>query len=202
MATSDQVRKAVPEDLPQISSALSRAFLDDPLFVWALPDADRRQRFTLEFFALYAKAFLRHDETYTTAGDVVAAALWAPPGGVPVSGGDAEELGRRIEELAGPDGPRFFGLTKLFDEHHPPGFYWYLQFMGVAPGWQGQGIGSALMAPVLARCDREGVRAYLDATSQRNKRLYQRHGFQAEAAFAPAGGPALWPMWRQPASDR
>jgi GNAT superfamily N-acetyltransferase len=74
--------------------------------------------------------------------------------------------------------------------------------MGVAPGWQGQGIGSALMAPVLEWCDREDVRAYLDATSERNKRLYERHGFKAEEPFAAKGGPPLWPMWRQPASDR
>jgi GNAT superfamily N-acetyltransferase len=145
---------------------------------------------------------LRHHQSYTSTGEVVAAALWAPPGGVPVSGEDAEELGRRIEALAGPDAPRFLGVNKLFDDHHPHGSYWYLQFMGVAPGWQGQGIGSALMAPVLARCDREGVRAYLDATSERNKRLYERHGFQAEDPFGPPGGPPLWPMWRQPASDR
>jgi hypothetical protein len=58
------------------------------------------------------------------------------------------------------------------------------------------------MAPVLERCDREGARAYLDATSERNKRLYERHGFQAEDPFASPGGPPLWPMWRQPASDR
>jgi hypothetical protein len=58
------------------------------------------------------------------------------------------------------------------------------------------------MAPVLERCDREGVRAYLDATSERNRRLYERHGFEAEEAFAPPGGPPLWPMWRQPTSDR
>jgi ribosomal protein S18 acetylase RimI-like enzyme len=93
-------------------------------------------------------------------------------------------------------------VGKLIDDHHPPGSYWYLQFMGVAPAWQEQGIGSALMAPVLARCDREGVRAYLDATSERSKRLYERHGFEAETAFAPPGGPPLWPMWRQPTSDR
>jgi ribosomal protein S18 acetylase RimI-like enzyme len=202
MAATDRIRRAVPEDLPGIGSALSRAFLNDPLFVWAIPDDDRRQRLTLEFFTLYAKAFLRHDETYTTGGDVVAAALWAPPGAVPVSDDDAEELGQRIEELAGPDAPRFLGLSKLFDEHHPHGSYWYLQFMGVAPGWQGQGIGSALMAPVLERCDRGDVRAYLDATSERNKRLYERHGFEAQDPFAAPGGPPLWPMWRQPASDR
>lgn len=120
---------------------------------------------------------------------MVRAALWAPPGAVPVSDQDAQELGQRITELAGPDAPRFLGVNKLFDDHHPPGSYWYLQFLGVAPAWQGQGIGSALLAPVLARCDREGMRAYLDATSQRNRRLYERHGFAAEGPFAPPGGP-------------
>ena len=202
MADTDKIRKAVPEDLPQISSALTRAFFDDPLFAWSLSDEDRRQRLLPEFFALFTSAFLRHEETYTTEGGVVAAALWAPPGAVPVSGDDAEELGRQIEELAGPDAPRFLGVNKLFDDHHPHGSYWYLQFMGVAPGWQGRGIGSALMTPILERCDREGVRAYLDATTERNKRLYERHGFEAEEAFAPQGGPPLWPMWRQPASGR
>jgi GNAT superfamily N-acetyltransferase len=202
MAVADQVRKAVPQDLPELGSALSRAFFDDPLFAWAIPDGDRRQRVLAEFFALYAKAFLRHDETYTSGGEVVAAALWAPPGAAPISDEDGEELGQRMGELAGPDAPRFLGLTKLFDDHHPHGSYWYLQFMGVAPDWQGQGIGSALMAPALERCDREGVRAYLDATSEGNKRLYERHGFQAEDPFAAPGGPPLWPMWRQPASNR
>jgi len=202
MEVADKVRKAAPEDLPEISTALSRAFFDDPLFAWAVQDDERRQRLLPEFFALFARAFLRHDQTYTTAGEVVAAALWAPPGRVPVSGEDAEELGRRIEELAGPDAPRFLGVNKLFDDHHPHGSYWYLQFLGVAPAWQGQGIGPALMAPVLERCDREGVRAYLDATSERNRRLYERYGFEAAGEFAPPGGPPLWPMWREPASDR
>jgi hypothetical protein len=44
MEVADTVRKAVPEDLPEVSSALSRAFFDDPLMAWAIPDEDRRQR--------------------------------------------------------------------------------------------------------------------------------------------------------------
>jgi hypothetical protein len=146
MEVADTVRKATPSDVPQLSTALSKAFFDDPLVAWAIPDVDRRQRLLPEFFALFTRAFLRHHQTYTTAGEVVAAALWAPPGAVPVSGEDAEELGQRITELAGPDAPRFLGVNK--------------------------------------------------------KRLYERHGFQAEEPFAPPGGPPLWPMWRQPASDR
>jgi hypothetical protein len=110
MEVADTVRKATPDDLPQISAALSRAFFDDPLMAWAIPEKERRRRLMPEFFALFTRAFLRHDQTYT-AGDIVGAALWAPPGAVPVSGEDAEELGGRIVELAGPDAPRFLGST-------------------------------------------------------------------------------------------
>jgi hypothetical protein len=129
MEVADTVRKATPDDLPQISAALSRAFFDDPLMAGAIPDQERRRRLMPEFFALFTRAFLRHDKTYT-AGDIVGAALWAPPGAVPVSGEDAEELGERIAELTGPDAPRFLGVNKLFDDHHPHGSYWYLQFLG------------------------------------------------------------------------
>ena len=114
----------------EMGTTLSQAFHDDPVFAWGsrMPTGD--SGVLPEFFALYAKAFLGHDQSYTTAGDVVAAALWAPPGAVPVAGEDAEELGGRIAELAGPDAPRFSEVGKLIDDHHPPGSYWYLQFMG------------------------------------------------------------------------
>jgi hypothetical protein len=46
----------------------------------------------------------------------------------------------------------------------------------------------------------EQVWAYLDATSERNKRLYERHGFEGGGEYGPDGGPPLWPMWREPRS--
>lgn len=197
-AAGAEVRKAVSRDVPQIAEALARAFFDDPVFGWGIPDDQRRRGMLPEFFSLFTEELLLHDETYTTAGEVTGAGLWAPPGAQPVSG-DPEEFGRRMEELAGVDAERVFEVSKLIDEHHPPGAYHYLQFVGVAPEWQGRGIGSALMAPVLERCDREGELAYLEATSERNKKLYERHGFVASDPFGPAGGPPLFPMWRQPA---
>ena len=42
MEVADRSARPPPADLPQISTALSRAFFDDPLFSWTLPDADRR----------------------------------------------------------------------------------------------------------------------------------------------------------------
>jgi GNAT superfamily N-acetyltransferase len=70
----------------------------------------------------------------------------------------------------------------------------------VDPERQGRGIGSAMMFPVLSRCDAEGVPAYLEASSPRNRGLYERHGFEVSEEFEIGpGAPPLWRMWRSPA---
>jgi GNAT superfamily N-acetyltransferase len=90
-------------------------------------------------------------------------------------------------------------LIALLDAHHPHEPHEYLWFVGVVPAARGRGIGSALMAPVLQRADRAGVPAYLEATSPRNKALYERHGFRATAPITVGGTPPIWPMYRPPA---
>ena len=54
--------------------------------------------------------------------------------------------------------------------HHPKGpEHWYLQYLGVEPRRQGKGLGGALLAPVLERCDGEGVPAHLETSTERNR---------------------------------
>jgi GNAT superfamily N-acetyltransferase len=77
--------------------------------------------------------------------------------------------------------------------------HWYLLCIGVEPGRQGQGLGSALLRPVLLECDRTGTPAYLEASCERNRALYARHGFiERDALPLPEGGPTMYPMWRDP----
>lgn len=125
------------------------------------------------------------------------AALWMPPA-ADVAGEDAEEMVRRIQELLGPDAARFLELMALMDEHQPHNPCYYLLAIGVLPAWQGKGIGSALMAPVLEQCDRDGVAAYLEATSQRSKKFHERHGFAATGQFAPAARHLSGPCGERP----
>lgn len=75
----------------------------------------------------------------------------------------------------------------------------YLEYIGVEAAAQGRGTGTALLAPMLERCDTEGVAAHLNAGSARSKRLYERNGFVATEMFnLPFDGPPLWRMWREP----
>ncbi|MFE4644295.1 GNAT family N-acetyltransferase, partial [Streptomyces sp. NPDC056730] len=64
---------------------------------------------------------------------------------------------------------------------------------------QGRGLGRALIEPVLERCDREGLPAYLEASSERSRRLYERLGFTFTGTTVDLpDGPHMWPMWREP----
>jgi len=95
------------------------------------------------------------------------------------------------------DFPRTFELFELFNAHHPKDSHYYLQFIGVHPGRQGTGIGTALLRAMMEQCDLEGVAAYLEA-DERSRSLYLRHGFEAIGQMRLPNGPSVWPMWRAP----
>lgn len=63
------------------------------------------------------------------------------------------------------DSPRLFELFAILQrvEYHPSEPRYYLPFIGVDPFTQRRGVGRALAAPVLAKCDRDGIVAYLEA---------------------------------------
>jgi GNAT superfamily N-acetyltransferase len=193
---STEIRKAAATQARLVAVPLAQAFFDDPVFSWITPDEARRRQMLPPVFELFAETMLVHDESYL-AGDA-GSAIWVAPDQPPVPNEQADAFAERLAALAGPDSDRFFEAMELVDSHHPHGNYYFLQFLGVVPDRQGQGVGSALLAHTLERCDREGIPAYLDATSRRNKALYERHGFRAIGDYAPAGGPTLWQMWREP----
>jgi ribosomal protein S18 acetylase RimI-like enzyme len=77
--------------------------------------------------------------------------------------------------------------------------HWYLEFLGTEPARQGQGMGSSLLRPILALCDRDGLGAYLESSTDRSQALYERHGFEVVELFnMPGGGPEIRRMWREP----
>jgi GNAT superfamily N-acetyltransferase len=145
----------------------------------------------------YARAYVRHDETYLT-GDATGAALWLPPDTELLDEEQEAELAQELEAAAGADAERVFELMGLLDESHPDATCWTLQLLAVKPGYQGRGIGSSMMAPVLARADRDRLPAYLEATSDRNKSLYERYGFETIGHVPLPNGHALTRMWREP----
>ena len=83
-----------------------------------------------------------------------------------------------VEEATAEFAPAVLQLFATLDEHLPHEPHDYLPIVGTRPEQQGRGIGTALLGPVLERCDREQRPAYLEATSARNRTLYARLGFR------------------------
>jgi GNAT superfamily N-acetyltransferase len=193
------VGKARAEDLPRVAAALGWAFEDDPAAAWVVPDDTRRRRLLERAFLLFLeRIWFAQDECYTTSAGV-GAAVWELPGQWKLGVGPQLRLLPRLALTYRRHTPRLVQAINALESEHPDELHYYLPFVGVVPGWQGRGIGAALMRPVLERCDRDGMPAYLEASSPRNRVLYERHGFAVTKEFTLGkGSPPLWRMWREP----
>jgi GNAT superfamily N-acetyltransferase len=191
------VRKAHAAEVDSLAATLASAFDDDPLTTWLFPSVEARRRKLPTFFRSLLRASLPLGEVYTTEA-VRCVAIWNPPGTFPMGWTTDARLGLVTTRLVGLRiGSRARGLL-YFATHHPKDRHWYLQMLGTQHDWQGLGAGSAIMAPVLERCDREGERVYLESSKERNIPFYNRHGFEVTEEIQVPNGPVVWAMWRDP----
>jgi ribosomal protein S18 acetylase RimI-like enzyme len=145
------------------------------------------------------RQFMPHQQVWTIE-DLAGVTVWAPPGHWQVP--PRELLGRApsIARAFGRGLPRVLRATTMVEKQHPGDLHYYLSYIGVAPARQGNGLGTALLRPVLDRCDSKGAPAYLEATNKRNLPLYRRQGFEVRGELDLPNGPRLWTMWREPGS--
>ena len=193
-------RRTAGQDLPILVETLIAAFVDDPVMTWCIPDHDRRPEILRAFLEITVDVNQPYGELYITDPVPVAGAVWVPSGCQP-EGEHAEQLAAWYLEVVEENAERFLAAVELMDECHPQQPHDYLFFLGTRPGWQSRGLGSALLREVLDRCDRDGRPAYLEATSEENRRLYLRHGFVVSGEINLPDGPTMWPMWREPSNQ-
>jgi GNAT superfamily N-acetyltransferase len=191
-------RKATPADLTGMSQSLARAFHDDPIMehLYTQPSPQRDPK-VARFFFLTAERDMGHGEVWTTPG-LEATAIWTAPDQWRFGFADiiktlpatVSSFGRRL--------PRALRTLTAIEKVHPREPHWYLAVLGTHPDHQGKGLGSAVLGPVLRRCDEEGVPAYLESSKESNIPFYRRHGFEVTREVTLAKGPTLYPMWREP----
>lgn len=194
-----QMRRATEADLPALTGALARAFMDDPVARWSCPAERLRPAMLERFHGARLRQLLAHREVWTT-DDCACAALWAPPQRWRTTWREDLAIARCMAH------PRLvarlpLSLTGLLgvEREHPRGPpHWYLAVLGTDPIAQGQGLGSAVLRPVLEQCDADGIGAYLESSKERNIDFYARHGFRVMRELRLPRGPTVWPMWRDP----
>jgi ribosomal protein S18 acetylase RimI-like enzyme len=187
------VRTATADDVPALALVLARAFHDDPVAVFSHPRASSRERRLAYFFTGRLRTLV-DDELCFCDGERRGAALWAAPDRWHVPPREAARTLRLLNARA----PSLIAGFARMERLHPREPHFYLSTLGVEPDGQGRGLGSALMRPMLDRCDAEGVPAYLESSKERNVAFYGRHGFRVADEMRFPRGPRLWLMWRDP----
>ncbi|MCV0402887.1 MAG: GNAT family N-acetyltransferase [Chloroflexi bacterium] len=197
------VRRATRGEIPVLAEVLARAFVHDPFFGFLAGDAPERGQRMREGW----RGILRHGsagmrETYTTE-DHAGVAIWLPPGDRGPSVIGSLRMLPAMARLAGWRRLRMVAATMAALEerhrHHAPDDHFYLSALGVEPERQGEGVGTALMQPVLERCDHDGTPAYLETATGRNVLLYERVGFDVvEELTLPGTDVHGWLMLRRP----
>jgi ribosomal protein S18 acetylase RimI-like enzyme len=198
-ASATSVREAGIGDLAQLSATLADAFATDPIMRWLIPRQRGRDTRLRRLFALELAHYVFPSGRVLTTGDFHGASLELPPGkwkmlGMPLSAAIAwvRVFGMRL--------PQASRTQAGFERDHPQEPHYYIRYVGVATGFQGKGLGTALLRPTLDRCDRERLPAYLEASSERSAALYERLGFVHVGERRVPDGPPFWPMRRSPAA--
>ncbi|GGO33857.1 MULTISPECIES: GNAT family N-acetyltransferase [Streptomyces] len=194
------IRRAGASDRADAVGLLDEAFMADPVSSWLFPGEERRRsRHGALMAAFVDLAFAEGHVDIAEDGSAVAL-WWSVPAGEAHE--DAAEGAAQLRQAVDPDNERVEVIARLTSEVHPTDRpHQYLHMIAVKPEQQGEGLGTALVAPVLARCDRDGRHAYLEASNARSRELYLRLGFaDLGTAFDLPDGPRMWPMWREPQS--
>lgn len=191
-------------DLEALASMVAEAMASDPLQAAFLPDERRRPEVARALFRLLLRQGLASGTLFVTSSLLEGVALWESPsvhlagdlGSILTDGGRLlRQAGLRpIARMA-----RYFRFSSRLHRRLTPFPHWYLALLAVSPAYQGRGLASALLRPVLTLIDRQRVRCYLETHAQRNVPLYEHFGFKVAAIERdPATGVRQWCMLRPP----
>jgi len=192
-----------PSRIEDASRLLARAFFNDPLQRYTFPDPVQRAELSVPHFEAITRYGHLAGEVWVTEGSLDGVAIWCGPGTQP-NEVLLEEAGiMQLPDVIG-HGPsaRFSQVIDHVDLlHHRdvPEPHWSLMVIGVDPDCHGQGIGSALLEPVLAKADESKLCCYLETCQPRNVPFYRKHGFEVLVeGVEPLSKLQFWTFLRRP----
>jgi GNAT superfamily N-acetyltransferase len=193
-----EVREARVADGDQLAGIFARAYEHDPLLMWILPEEATRARVHQQMTARNWRYTFPHRVIYTT-DPAASVAVWAAPGRWQVKGLDSVA---QLPALLLTYGPRALAraarVSTVLAAHHPSEPHWYLEGLATDPAAQRRGGATAVLEPVLNRCDQDDVAAYLETQVEALVPFYARQGFDVRDSVSVGDDIPMWLMWRRP----
>jgi GNAT superfamily N-acetyltransferase len=197
MHTPVKPMHATEDQLTRIAGMLGRAFFADPLYTYIYPDVDERRNRLSYDFAFLARYGHRFGAIIVTP-EGTGCAIWLPPAATAFLPERAAQIRMPFPAPPLSDGARarwdhFTGTIDRLHHQLMPDPHWYLLIIGVEAAYQGQGIGSAVLAPIVAQADQAGQPCYLETLQVKNLSFYKKNGFAVvREVDLPGAGRRIW----------
>ena len=183
----------------------ARAFADDPTTYYLIPDPRKRPNLKYAFEYYLRMSELDREEAYLTSPECEGIAIWVhsqargpPPFNVLRAGWPWLPLRCGTTYLW-----RDARMERRYDklrEELAPKPHMYLALLAIDPPFQGRGLASKLLRPMLQRLDNQRLPAYVETQNLKNVAMYSHYGFRLIREDQPPGtGFKLYLMVRQPA---
>lgn len=190
-----------------LAQALYDALIEDAFYIALEASvqgrASRRREAMLRYYDFSMREAEGYGELHFSEEPPTGASIWSRPVDTKQARRIAAEKEDFLREQMGQASLDTYrqivtGMAQRSKAVVPPGS-WYLSIVGVAPRYQGQGLGRRLIRPMLDRLDRNGCACYLETFTPRNMSFYRRMGFHEAGRFEAPGTHARYGlMIREP----
>lgn len=173
--------------LNKAAEVISRAFHDDPLYSYIIPDESERKRFLPYLFKAYIWYCLQFGEVYATSPNLEGILLWLPSEFSYITPERSKECGDEVFfYILGKKYLKRLSVTSHPNEIHEQLIkepHIYLMVIAIDPKFQRKGFGRKLLLSLLKHLDKYNLKCYLDTNMKSNVFYYQNFGFNVMKEF-------------------
>ncbi len=209
MKKKHPIIRLTKEHAKPAANTIAKAFQDYPLWGTLFSDVSKKQKYLLNTFEFLIKYSSLYGDAYATP-NFEGVAIWTNPDNIKMNFAGMIRAGALkltynigsifLFDIGLKNFASWMKNMDFIEKTHKrlvPFRHWYLSVLGVDTVHQGKGYSSALLNPMLARIDIEGLPLYLETQKEKNVAIYERFGFELiEKAKLPGLDVFNWAMLR------
>lgn len=189
------------------AETLANAFWNYPLNRYFYPDDVEQKKMTVSRFRSVVKRCVLYGEAYSTSDYMEGVVLWLPSKQLDMNiwqrlrSGD---IGKQMKESkrAKERVYTYHRYTHMLHRQLVPVDHMFLWVIGVASDFQGNGLSSRLIRPMLSRLDEQNIPCFVETHAEKNVPLYQHFGFTiVDESVIPGTSLTHWALLRDPAPE-
>ena len=200
---TENLYKLQPQDLPRVGAVLTGAFQQDPVWKKMFAGEAGIEQKLCAFAETPIRYCLKYGEVYSVSENLEGLCIWVP--------GDLSNMtiwrimrsgafmhSMKIARL----GKKMISAFKQIEDDRKENMkerkFIYLQAIGVATKFQGQGFGGKLLRALIEKGEQDRVPIYLETETENNVKMYEKFGFKLiKKINLPIINVPLWEMIKE-----